>query len=232
MWRSPSGKEEFRGRARVHLKFHGGRRSVVRQGPCRSVVPRPPAPGAGPVVVRTWWAASTTAPRWRCTDASTGPVSYTHLELSLPSATQSEDDPHETPPREVTPLGSVGVLQVIPPSVVEMDTAPPELSWPTATHADADGHEIAPSDATPAGRLTVDHVVPLSVVTMIGLVPTATQSEVDPHDTAARSTAPLGTVWLVQVMPPSVVATMVPVPTATHRAELGQETPESCGGGG
>jgi hypothetical protein len=113
-----------------------------------------------------------------------------------------------------------------------MDTAPPELSWPTATHADADGHEIAPSDATPAGRLTVDHVVPLSVVTMIGLVPTATQSEVDPHDTAARSTAPLGTVWLVQVMPPSVVATMVPVPTATHRAELGQETPESCGGGG
>ena len=35
------------------------------------------------------------------------------LPLVEPVATQSEDDPHETPPREVTPLGSVGVLQVL-----------------------------------------------------------------------------------------------------------------------
>jgi hypothetical protein len=85
---------------------------------------------------------------------------------------------------------------------------------------------------TPEGRLTVVQLVPPSVVTRIGLVPPATQSEVDPHDTAARSTTPPGTVWLVQVTPPSVVVRMVPAPTATHSAELGQETPESCGGGG
>jgi hypothetical protein len=67
---------------------------------------------------------------------------------------------------------------------------------------------------------------------MSGLPPTATQSEVDPHATAARSTTPLGTAWLVQATPPSVVVMMVPNPTATHSEELGQETPESCGGGG
>jgi hypothetical protein len=124
------------------------------------------------------------------------------------------------------------VLHVRPPSAVEMDTDPPKLAWPTATHTDVDGHEMALSAVTPEGRFTVVQVVPPSVVTMIGLVPPATQSEVDPHDTAARSTTPPGTVWLVQVTPPSVVVRMVPVPTATHWAELGQETPESCGGGG
>ena len=82
------------------------------------------------------------------------------------------------------------------------------------------------------GRLTVDQVVPPSVVRMIGLLPTATQSEVDAHDTAPRLTTPLGTASLVQATPPSVVTMMVPTPTATHSEELGQETPEVCGGGG
>jgi hypothetical protein len=66
------------------------------------------------------------------------------LPLVEPTATQSEDDPQETPKREVTPVGNVGALQVAPWLPVAMVKASFELFTPSATHSEDDPHETSP----------------------------------------------------------------------------------------
>ena len=66
------------------------------------------------------------------------------LPLVEPMATQSEDDGQETPEREVTPVGTVGALQVAPSLPVAMVTASFEPFSPTATHSEDDPQETPP----------------------------------------------------------------------------------------
>jgi hypothetical protein len=74
-------------------------------------------------------------------------------------------DGHETSFNWLTPLGTVWLVQVVPPSVVVATTPTPASKTvvPTATQSDVDAQETPLKLPTPLGAISLVQVVPPSV---------------------------------------------------------------------
>ena len=100
----------------------------------------------------------------------------TELEV-VPTATQSEVDAQEIAFREAIPVGTVWLVQLVPPSVVVMIAGEGvEIEVvPTATQFEVDAHEIATKFEKPlaplAGTVWLVQLVPPSVVVITAALP-------------------------------------------------------------
>jgi hypothetical protein len=96
--------------------------------------------------------------------ATTSPMITPPSKEPVPVASQTPLVGHDTADKERTSLGTVGAVQVDPPSLVERIRGSPFDCSPTAVHDVAEEHDTALSDPTPDGTESACHSAPSSVL--------------------------------------------------------------------
>ncbi len=124
------------------------------------------------------------------------------MSMDSPTATQVESEAHDTPDNTRFPLGAVGSVQLVPPSVVTMipPDGGPALLVPTATQSVDDGQETALSSSIPSGGASDVHVRPPSLVAMI--------PPYDPAEIRGLVASCQSTVLIAGVSPTAMQATL------------------------